>query len=252
MSGYYLMHRGWMENPVFRNEAFSRRDAFVWLIENAAYSVTRAPTPRGTVELHRGQLCASLRYLAKAWRWDEAKVRRFLQSLQKEKIIDASTDAGQTVVTICNYDKYQLPAKATDAPDDAAATQQRRGGDANINKGNTGKESLAAREGENHGDMVALMHSLHKAVGLVPPDPSLNWGQHADSLALIASWIDAGADPDMLERCVAARASNLRSIPKTLKYFDGAVRDALRNKEIVAQQGGDMVSDILARAGKAA
>jgi hypothetical protein len=100
--------------------------------------------------------------------------------------------------------------------------------------------------------MVALMHSLHKAVGLVPPDPSLNWGQHADSLALIASWIDAGADPDMLERCVAARASNLRSIPKTLKYFDGAVRDALRNKEIVAQQGGDMVSDILARAGKAA
>ena len=55
MSGYYLMHRGWMENPVFRNEAFSRRDAFVWMIENATYSETRAPTPRGTVELHRGQ-----------------------------------------------------------------------------------------------------------------------------------------------------------------------------------------------------
>ena len=140
MSSFYLMHRGWQENPVFRNEEFSKRDAFVWLIEEAAYRPTRIHAATGALDLKRGQLSHSLRFMAKAWRWDEAKVRRFLASLVKAEIIDAATDAGQTVVTICNYDKYQAPAAANDAADDAATTQQRRGGDANLKEGNKGKK----------------------------------------------------------------------------------------------------------------
>ena len=115
------------------------------------------------------------------------------------------------------------------------------------------EEAKASSAGdENTSDVVSLMIALHKAAGLAPPDPSTNWAKHSEAVALSASWLKAGADPAMLEQCVAARARTSTSIPKTLKYFDGAVRDALRNKEIVAQQGGDMVSDILARAGKAA
>ena len=131
MSGWYLMHRGWMDNPVFRNEPYGRRDAFVWLIENAAHKPTRITTPKGEIELDRGQLSYSLRYIAKAWRWDEAKVRRYFISLEKCKIIDAETDAGQTKITICNYGRYQAFAKAADAANDAEATQDRRRSDAN-------------------------------------------------------------------------------------------------------------------------
>lgn len=140
MSGFYLMHRGWQDNPVFRNEAFSKRDAFVWLIEEAAYLPARVHAANGAISLTRGQLSHSLRFMAKAWKWDEAKVRRFLASLVKAEIIDAATDAGQTVVTIRNYDKYQGSTEATDAPIDAAATQQRRGDDANLKQGNKGKK----------------------------------------------------------------------------------------------------------------
>lgn len=140
MTGFYLMHRGWQENPVFRNEEYSKRDAFVWLIEEAAYRPTRIHAATGSLDLKRGQLSHSLRFMAKAWRWDEAKVRRFLASLVKAEIIDAATDAGQTVVTICNYDKYQAPVPANDAADDAATTQQRRGDDANLKEGNKGKK----------------------------------------------------------------------------------------------------------------
>lgn len=140
MSGFYLMHRGWHDSPIFGREAYSRRDAWVWMIEQAVYTEHNIDIAGKTVTLQRGQFSSSLRYMAKAWGWDEAKVRRFLSRARNEKMIDASTDAGQTIITICNYDKYQSLEKSTDAASDAAATQQRRGSDANNNKGNQGNE----------------------------------------------------------------------------------------------------------------
>lgn len=140
VSGFYLLHRGWQDNPVFRNEAFSRRDAFVWMVEQAAYAERRVAGPRGEIVLQRGQFSHSLRFMARAWKWDEAKVRRFVSALVAAQIIDAATDAGQMLVTLCNYDKYQTPAAAPDAATAAAATQQRRGGDAKKKEGNEGKE----------------------------------------------------------------------------------------------------------------
>lgn len=111
----------------------------------------------------------------------------------------------------------------------------------------------AASAGEEKpSDAVSLMIALHKAAGLVPPDPANHWEKHTEAVALAASWLKAGADPAMLEQCVAARAKSSSSTPKSLKYFDGAVRDALKNREIATQHGGSMINDILARAGQAA
>jgi hypothetical protein len=55
------MYRGWMEHEVFGHEPFSRRDAWVWLIENAAFADNQ--------RLKRGQLCHSYRHLAATWKW---------------------------------------------------------------------------------------------------------------------------------------------------------------------------------------
>lgn len=162
--GFYLMHRGWQDNPVFRNEEFSRRDAFVWLIEEAAYRPTRVHASTGAIALTRGQLSHSLRFMAKAWKWDEAKVRRFLAALAKENIIDVATDAGQTVITVCNYDKYQTIGGQADAATDAGATQQRRGGDAKKNEGKEGKEGK--KEERESAPAVADARSLASK-----PDP---------------------------------------------------------------------------------
>ncbi len=132
---YYQMHRGWMDNPAFGNDPYSRAQAWCWLIENAAWKETRVPVEGGILTLKRGQLAYSLRYLAKAWRWkSDRRVRVFLARLRVDEMVqtlsapktDAGTDAGRTVLTICNYEKYQVPAKTTDAPEDAVRTQQGR------------------------------------------------------------------------------------------------------------------------------
>jgi hypothetical protein len=68
--------------------------------------------------------------MGRAWRWPEARVRRFLECLKTDAMIDAATDAGRTIVSICNYDRYQWSAgdtdAAIDAPSDARSTQHRR------------------------------------------------------------------------------------------------------------------------------
>lgn len=122
MSGFYLMRRGWQDHPVFGNEPYSKRDAFEWLIANASFQERTAGVLGKVIPLKRGQLCHSVRFLGKAWRWDEAKVRRFISRLQDSQMVEVQTDAGQMVITICNYETYQAPEKQPDA----GATQERR------------------------------------------------------------------------------------------------------------------------------
>jgi hypothetical protein len=132
--GTYRMARNWQDNAVFLGDLFSRRDAWVWLIEDAAFADRKVNIAGKTVTLHRGQLSHSTRFLAKAWLWSEAAVRRYLTRLKTDAMIDAVSDAGQTIITICNYGKYQVtPGKAdaaSDAVSDAEVTQERRRSDA--------------------------------------------------------------------------------------------------------------------------
>lgn len=134
MSGFYKMNRGWLEHPALSKDPFDRRSAWAWIIEHAAWAPVGVCAPGGFLKLDRGQLSYSLRYLAKAWKWDEARVRRFLGRLEQEKMITCVIAAGRSVVTVCNYSTYQDGQSFGDAPTDAAPTQDRRGGDANNKK----------------------------------------------------------------------------------------------------------------------
>ena len=113
--GFFLMHRGWRENPIFKGE-FSRADAWVWLIENACWRPTRFDIRGKTVTLDRGQLCTSRDVLAQAWKWSGSAVERFLTRLETEQMIERQTGQGRTVITISNYRKYQDASEKTGQP----------------------------------------------------------------------------------------------------------------------------------------
>lgn len=103
---WYLMHRGWMKNPAFRDDW--DRMKWIWLIEHAVWKETHIISIKNNpVELKRGQLSYSIRYLAKAWGCDPQKIRTYIKHLEKWHMINTSSNTGQTVITICNYSKYQ-------------------------------------------------------------------------------------------------------------------------------------------------
>ena len=130
-TGVFGVHRSIWDHPLLREKRpFSRREAWLWMVSEAAWKSTRVRVGGNVLQLKRGQLGHSLRYMAKAWGWSEARVRRFLTHLKTDAMIDAATDAGITVTTICNYGRYQIVGLPADAPTDvmidAPATQQRR------------------------------------------------------------------------------------------------------------------------------
>jgi hypothetical protein len=123
--GSYRMARGWMDNPVFKREPYTEREAWLWLIEHAAFLPHSRKIGHNRIELKRGQVAASMRYLAAAWKWSEARVRRFLRRLKGDAMIDAPNDAASdapvTVISLVNYDTYQARIDHSDAASDAAS-----------------------------------------------------------------------------------------------------------------------------------
>ncbi|MDG2513471.1 hypothetical protein P7B04_12265 [Sphingobium yanoikuyae] len=139
MSGYFLMHRGWQDNPIFDREEFSRRDAWAWLIEHAAWKPSRARIKGEMIDLDRGELCFAQRFLAEKWGWSKSRVDRFLKLLVAEGMIETRTKIGatsdhaagqgQSIISICNYERYQAPEgieRGNVEPQNGATSGQQR------------------------------------------------------------------------------------------------------------------------------
>jgi len=105
--GRYLMQRGWQDHPVFPREPFTTREAWEWLIAEAFWKEGRTRAGQFVVDLERGQLCASVRFLAERWQWTPSKAERFLKRLKTEAMIETRCETGINIITICNYDKFQ-------------------------------------------------------------------------------------------------------------------------------------------------
>lgn len=132
-SGVFAVSRGIFEHTAFADEAFTEREAWIWMIGEAAWKARRVRVGSAVLEIERRQLALSTRFAAARWQWSEARVRRFLKRLISSQMIETETDAHATRITICNYDEYQKVSMPTDAvathtrrTDDAPPTQQRR------------------------------------------------------------------------------------------------------------------------------
>lgn len=160
MSGFFLMHRGWRDNEIFKGE-FSRADAWVWLIENACWKPTRGRIKGQTVELDRGEMSFSQRFLAEKWGWSKSRVDRFIAELRDEGMIETrskigataghSAGQGQSILRVCNYSKYQDMSDVSRGNDDAetgATAGQQRGKEeqGNNKTNNLGGEASAKKQ----------------------------------------------------------------------------------------------------------
>jgi len=112
--GYIALARGILDHHVVgARKPYSEFEAWAWLLFEATYKPRRITVTNGrtreVLELRRGQLSHSRSYTAKAWGWSEKRVRGFLLRLEKNQQIDRQTGHLQTVISICNYERYQSP-----------------------------------------------------------------------------------------------------------------------------------------------
>lgn len=145
---FYLMHRGWMEHPVFSNEPFTDREVWEWLIGEASFEPHKIRYKSQMFEVSRGEIPTSYRRLVDKFKWGIHRVRNFLGLLQQEGMITTKTATGFLIITICNYDIYQKPLRntATQATT-VATTLPATQATTNINKGKELKEGERKKDG---------------------------------------------------------------------------------------------------------
>lgn len=105
MSGFIALYREAFSHPLLKDA--ERFRAWFWLVAHAAWKPTKHDARGHTIAVDRGQICAGREYLAKEWGWSPSAVERFLKRLETEQMIERQTGQMKTVITICNYDKYQ-------------------------------------------------------------------------------------------------------------------------------------------------
>lgn len=124
MGGYIKIPRGLFESHEFGIEKFSRREAFIDLVQMAVFKPTTVNLPGNRVQLERGQIIASRRFLASRWGWSTGRVDRFIDDLcDGGRCI--KTGGRITIVTIVGYDsfngdgpEYKTPKPMPDTPPD--------------------------------------------------------------------------------------------------------------------------------------
>lgn len=94
---------------------FSRFEAQMDLWQMAAYTDGKVVhCAAKDVLLRRGQLLTTMRSLADRWGWSAATVNRYLRVLRNNRcnsiciIIETTLETGKTLITICNYDDWNL------------------------------------------------------------------------------------------------------------------------------------------------
>ncbi len=109
--GWIALHRRLAYHSIWIGERFTRGQAWVDLLLEAAYQDHEAILGSVVVPVRRGQVLTSQVALAARWRWNRRTVRCFLHVLQRLMMITIGTskrtEAGYTLVTILNYDLYQ-------------------------------------------------------------------------------------------------------------------------------------------------
>ncbi len=219
--GVYAIDRGVFEHPFFKAEPFTEREAWMWMIGEAAWRPTRVRINRAMFDVKRGELVHAARFLARRWQWSEARVRRFLERLKLERMIDALASSEATRITICNYDDYQYGRRAGDEPTDEPATSSRRRKKEGEESKNLGRGDTRARDPFSISpEAFSFANELAKLCGQNLDFLTPEWmnGQPAMRAQL---WLNSGWQiPIMREAATAAVRKKRDGPPQSVRYFE--------------------------------
>jgi hypothetical protein len=141
--GTVRVSRDFFDDGAFKSEPFTEREAFLWMIMEASFKPRERRIGRESVILERGQLATSMRFLQKAWGWASTRrVHSFICALQKRNMLRNAAGTGFSVITLCNYDKYQ--SVSSDAERERNAKRNARGTNENKDAIREEREAIAS------------------------------------------------------------------------------------------------------------
>lgn len=105
--GWIKLHRAIQEHWLWDDEPFTRGQAFIDLLLMVNHKDKKIMFNGELIEITKGSKITSLRQLSDRWKWSTNKVKKYLEQLQKDGMINYKSDNKKTLLTIENYSVYQ-------------------------------------------------------------------------------------------------------------------------------------------------
>jgi hypothetical protein len=137
MSGWFAVKRGITSHALFKGKP-ERLAVWLWLLDNAVWKDTTHDVKGHTVNVPRGSVCVSERHISEACGVGYQVVRTAIKRFKTEHMINAQPTHGKSMISLCNYEKYQDPKGEANAEVNATLTQRQRNPNAQKEQGNKG------------------------------------------------------------------------------------------------------------------
>lgn len=108
MSGWISIHRKIKDSWIYSEKPYSKFQAWIDLLLSASHKDNKFLLGSELIEVKKGEFITSETKLAERWGWSRSKVRRFLELLQDDKMIERKSDSKKTTLNIVNYRIYQV------------------------------------------------------------------------------------------------------------------------------------------------
>lgn len=122
--GWIRLHRSIQEHWLWKDEPFSKGQAWIDLLMLANYEDKKAPYKGEVITCKRGDVNLSISALAKRWGWSRDKVRNFLKVLESDGMVTTKATTHRTTVTIEKYGFFQDLVTTNKATNFATDRQQ--------------------------------------------------------------------------------------------------------------------------------
>lgn len=109
-NGYVKIHRALMNHWLWND--LKKLRAWLYLLFAAAWEPETIVLSKGNIHLERGQLATSIRKLMAEWGYYSEATIKLLNLFESHGMIEKKSSHSMTIITIVNYDKYQLDAFA--------------------------------------------------------------------------------------------------------------------------------------------
>lgn len=139
--GWVAIHRQIQDHWLWGSKPYDRAHAWIDMILLANHENKKFMLGNELVEVKQGSFITSEIKLMERWGWSKAKIRAFLDLLQKDEMIVKKSDRKKTTITIVNYEDYAV-LKTTKKPQkNHEETADRPRADTNNNENNVNNEN---------------------------------------------------------------------------------------------------------------
>ncbi len=125
MEGWIKLHRKIQEHCFWTEERkFSKFEAWIDILFRANHKDEKTIINGQLVDVKRGSFITSEVKLSQKWNWDRKTVRRFLITLENEKMIAKKSTTKYTSISIENWDLYQNKGQQNEQQEEQQGGQQ--------------------------------------------------------------------------------------------------------------------------------